>query len=109
MLFRARARSLLMLRDSVFMLANIEPPTEKDKQTGKEVPVPESSGKYKKWLELKQKRKELLENLRRPVVGLTISTKKSGKRMFVLITASEKRLYAEAQRIEYQVKMKVSD
>lgn len=49
------------------MMTDIKPPSNKDG-----TPLPESDSKVKKFYALKEQRKQLLESLKRPEVGLHI-------------------------------------
>lgn len=83
------------------MFADVDVPKEKDQ------PVPESSGKYKKWAKVREERTAILNALRLPTAGLTVSAKKTGGRMYILISAAEDRLFHEAERIHLSVPLKV--
>ena len=72
-----------------------------------DVEPPKESSKMKHFNKIKEERQKILDKLRSPKVGLTISTKRVSTDLYVLIAADEERLMHCAEEIEMLVKMKV--
>lgn len=89
--------------DYVIMFANLDPPKDKDgNQHG------EDHGDMKKFREIEKQRKTILKHLKKENVGLLVSRKKSqdDKVIYVLITAPDERLKAQAEYMQLSLLQK---
>lgn len=89
--------------DYVIMFADAAKPTNKEGNA-----VDESSKAFQKWKELRDERRKLIKALCEPDVGLIVTKRWSQdkKTMYLLVTASQERLEAQAEEMELEMKMK---
>ena len=93
------------LWDYVIMFGNITPPTD-----GKGNQLAEDDKKVIEFRTQEEKRKSLISKMASPVVGLQVAERRStdDKTLFLLLTTSQARFEAEAERTQINVRLKVS-
>jgi hypothetical protein len=88
----------------VIFFNGLNPPKDK-----KGNDFPDGSKAVLAWKNLQQQRKDLLHSLFYSQIGLIVDYKKSedGSKGFILISCEEQRLLEQAEKIEFQMKLKV--